>query len=370
MESLDVYDRTEAEPRQLSKDQEPPAAPIPVQRKGWPRTDSREWVHIGLLLPPPCIQVDLQLVPRLIGNKGENTKAIFAETDAKARIRGIGSGHLEVDGIQEAQVPLQFAVTVAREPNVPWQARLKRAVEMAILLLLQAQKAAQDIWETKQCPGKCPPIFYMGDWSTSSSAMLMKFIKAYPKPKGIEQTKRTTPAGIRVVDKTKLAADHSRVAAPQSKQCLNLPLLGLEKAMSREAVPLDYSGYRTLAPAQWPSWQCYSQYNYTCEAWQAQCYLEAWCYDAAWDAWVAFGGAATQPCHDEHAEWMGTAAHEMTQAAEQEGGAPNHKLASQLHSETSSQADTRECQELMNMITEEVHDFLFLVKNGPGSSTD
>jgi hypothetical protein len=51
------------------------------------------------------------LVPRLIGRGGCNMRRIANETNAKIRIRGRGSGHLEVDGKSEAPTPLMVAVT-------------------------------------------------------------------------------------------------------------------------------------------------------------------------------------------------------------------------------------------------------------------
>ena len=103
--------KTEAEPREL-EDQEP-AVPQPVQRKGWPRREKTEWAHI-LLVPPACIADELELVPRLIGHAGENTTNIWLLTNAKVRIRGRGSGHLEVDHKKEAPVNLMMAISVTK----------------------------------------------------------------------------------------------------------------------------------------------------------------------------------------------------------------------------------------------------------------
>lgn len=51
------------------------------------------------------------LVPMLIGRGGQNMRRIFNETGAKLRVRGKGSGHMEIDGEREAPVPLMVAVT-------------------------------------------------------------------------------------------------------------------------------------------------------------------------------------------------------------------------------------------------------------------
>jgi hypothetical protein len=67
----------------------------------------RLWCHIFLNQR----HVEFDLVPRLIGYGGKNTKNISLLTGAKIRVRGRGSGHKEVDGIKEAPVPLMVAVT-------------------------------------------------------------------------------------------------------------------------------------------------------------------------------------------------------------------------------------------------------------------
>ena len=67
----------------------------------------RLWCHIFLNQR----HVEFDLVPRLIGHGGHNTKNIYLLTGAKIRVRGRGSRHKEVDGIKEAPVPLMVAVT-------------------------------------------------------------------------------------------------------------------------------------------------------------------------------------------------------------------------------------------------------------------
>ena len=60
----------------------------------WRRPAARLWAHIYL----HKWHHDFDLVPMLIGRGGGTTKGIFRATNAKLRIRGRGSGHLEVDG--------------------------------------------------------------------------------------------------------------------------------------------------------------------------------------------------------------------------------------------------------------------------------
>lgn len=92
------------------------------------REPPRLWVHIVLNMQARGFDP----VPRLIGRAGCNTRRISEATGAKVRIRGRGSGFLEVKGA-EAPVPLMMAVT-ADGRNV---AGFVRAVEMALEVLSQ-----------------------------------------------------------------------------------------------------------------------------------------------------------------------------------------------------------------------------------------
>jgi hypothetical protein len=54
---------------------------------------------------------DYKLVPAIIGKGGCNVRWIHEQPGAKIRVRGRGSGHFEVDGNKEANVPLMIAIT-------------------------------------------------------------------------------------------------------------------------------------------------------------------------------------------------------------------------------------------------------------------
>jgi hypothetical protein len=86
----------------------------------------RLWCHIYLNQR----HEDFDLVPRLIGYGGANTKNIFEKTQAKVRIRGKGSGHKEKNG-KEAQVPLMVAITSAFEDTL----QFAQAVQMMTAVL-------------------------------------------------------------------------------------------------------------------------------------------------------------------------------------------------------------------------------------------
>lgn len=54
---------------------------------------------------------DFQVVRRIIGAKGSNMKRIVKESDAKLRLRGVGSGYFEGAGQKESNEPLQLCVS-------------------------------------------------------------------------------------------------------------------------------------------------------------------------------------------------------------------------------------------------------------------
>ncbi|CAE7720871.1 HET-E1 [Symbiodinium sp. CCMP2456] len=112
---------------------ETPELPLPAdagdegeERKPRSRR-ARLWAHIYLRMQ----QDGFDLVPRLIGRKGCNMRRIAEQTSAKVRIRGQGSGHLEIDGKYEAPTPLMIAVTTDHaDPEM-----FKRAMQMTLKVL-------------------------------------------------------------------------------------------------------------------------------------------------------------------------------------------------------------------------------------------
>lgn len=72
---------------------------------------------------------DFQVVRRIIGAKGANMKRIVRQTEAKLRLRGVGSGYLEGAGQRESPEPLQLCVSCTSS------AGYNSAVELAEELL-------------------------------------------------------------------------------------------------------------------------------------------------------------------------------------------------------------------------------------------
>lgn len=78
------------------------------RRKAGRAVGSRLWCHI--FIDPKMLEPKFDLVKKLIGKNGCNTRGIFEATGTKIRVRGHGSGHLEERIGREAPVPLMVAL--------------------------------------------------------------------------------------------------------------------------------------------------------------------------------------------------------------------------------------------------------------------
>jgi hypothetical protein len=122
-----------------------PGAPLPFPTLGFPQAGASPWqtgpsvpgapVDVGAA-PGPCggdpmktshvkgakkytcrfligidNDKDFQVARRLIGSKGSNMKKIVRQTEAKLRLRGVGSGYLEGASQKESTEPLQLCVS-------------------------------------------------------------------------------------------------------------------------------------------------------------------------------------------------------------------------------------------------------------------
>jgi hypothetical protein len=101
------------------------------QRQGKNRPP-RVWCHIYLHM----LVNGFDLVPMLIGRGGQNMRKIFNDTGAKIRVRGKGSGHLEIDGEREAPTPLMVAVTSDKTDHEGF----KKAIAMVFVQLRSVEK--------------------------------------------------------------------------------------------------------------------------------------------------------------------------------------------------------------------------------------
>ena len=182
----------------------------------WKRPPRRLWVHIFLFKH----HADFDLVPVLIGRQGVHMSKIFTATGAKLRIRGRGSGHLEVDGKKEAPVPLQVAVTVNKgEPS-----HFKKAVDMVVVQLLEVTEHYKQFCWLRCLPIQLP-IFCIGEVSNGADTLIREYIDEYPHPHGPRTLKKVTPGGI---DPYRLQSEEIGQVTPESEE------MGLGKAMTMQ----------------------------------------------------------------------------------------------------------------------------------------
>ena len=186
----------------------------PESRWRWWRPPERLWTHIFLHKRHP----DFDLVPRLIGKGGGNMQDIYKKIrGTKLRIRGRGSGYLEVDGKTEAPVPLMLAVTSDKTDPCGF----RKVLEMVELLLLKvADEYKQFCCRNKLAqPSAKEPLFSFGETSKDSEALLQDFLVKYPHPNDAKPCKQVTPGGIApcVVNKSNSGNETSLHEAHQSQ---------------------------------------------------------------------------------------------------------------------------------------------------------
>lgn len=109
------------------------------------------------------LEEGFDVVKKVIGCKGCNTKRIYEETWTKVRVRGQGSDHFEVRNQQEAPVPLMLALSAdAGHPD-----RFKRSFEMARDLLNNVSQRFKERHRSS-ARGAGKPLFWVGDSSVAS----------------------------------------------------------------------------------------------------------------------------------------------------------------------------------------------------------
>ena len=159
----------------------------------WRRPAARLWAHVFLHKRHP----DFDFVPMLIGRNGHNTRGIFLATNAKLRIRGRGSGHLEVDcgngRRREAPVPLMLAVT----QNKTDPEGFRKAIEMTLARLNEVQEHYRQFCMQRGLPEPLPtePAFSFGEISAGSEKLLTDLLLRHPHPNGPKHPKQVTPGG-------------------------------------------------------------------------------------------------------------------------------------------------------------------------------
>mmetsp|Transcript_50492 Transcript_50492/g.146524 ORF Transcript_50492/g.146524 Transcript_50492/m.146524 type:complete len:362 (+) Transcript_50492:140-1225(+) len=138
--------------------------PDPRSRLPHERTAARYWCHIFLYKGHP----DFDLVPMLIGKGGCNMRDIYLATKAKIRVRGRGSGHLEVDGKREAPVPLMVAVTA----NKTDADGFKLAIQMTLVRLKAVDEQFHMFCKTRGFQAPASQLFSIGELSWGAELLL------------------------------------------------------------------------------------------------------------------------------------------------------------------------------------------------------
>ena len=120
---------------------------------------------------------EFELGPRLIGRGGVHMKTIALAYDAKLRVRGKGSGHLEVDGKREAPVPLMLTVSANKKDHEAFQ----KAVHLAIQHLRNTESRYKEFCYQKGF-GQPGPMFSIGEMSPYTGQVLKELAHLYPHP--------------------------------------------------------------------------------------------------------------------------------------------------------------------------------------------
>jgi hypothetical protein len=146
------------------------------------RGASRTWCHIYLdeKMLSPCFD----LVQKLIGRGGCNTRAIFEATGTKVRIRGRGSGHYEQGRKAEADAHLMIALTAERGRTNEFC----KAFEMTRDLAERFAKQF-DAHSGKRCDAG---RFWLGGTSEDVPQLLGPIINSMPHAKDTRTAKSST----------------------------------------------------------------------------------------------------------------------------------------------------------------------------------
>lgn len=132
----------------------------------------RLWCH--LFLDPVMLSPGFEMAKKIIGARGGNTKSIHEATGAKVRLRGRGTGHLEIKSGEEAP-NLMLAITSPEGEQESFAMAVKLGVQ---LLRSVAQRFEAFCRHNKMdCPAR---LYWIGELSLAGLECLKdaEFIKA------------------------------------------------------------------------------------------------------------------------------------------------------------------------------------------------
>lgn len=139
-----------------------PAGP----RRGRRSSGDRLWCHV--FVDARMLKPGFDLVKKLIGKNGCNTRGIFESTRTKVRVRGKGSGHMEERTGDEAPVPLMVALAAQQG----CEEGFCKAFEMTKELLQDVSKRFEAFLRRQGADVPTRPLFSLSETSKESLACL------------------------------------------------------------------------------------------------------------------------------------------------------------------------------------------------------
>jgi len=139
-----------------------PAGP----RRGRRSSGDRLWCHV--FVDARMLKPGFDLVKKLIGKSGCNTRGIFETTRTKVRVRGKGSGHMEDRSGHEAPVPLMVALAAEKG----CEEGFCKAFVMTKELLQDVSKRFEAFLRRQGADVPTRPLFSLSETSKESLACL------------------------------------------------------------------------------------------------------------------------------------------------------------------------------------------------------
>merc|ERR1712187_385540 len=110
-----------------------------TRRKG---AHNKLWCHVHI--NEDALKLEgFDLIPRLIGSKGKNTRDIWEKTGTKVRVRGRGSGHIEQNTGKEAPSHLMMAIAAEHGRKEDFRAAVARVKGLLEQVFMQIDEHCQ-----------------------------------------------------------------------------------------------------------------------------------------------------------------------------------------------------------------------------------
>lgn len=246
LQNLQLQDASQV---QLQEEAEPGLASIRLRSSAkLVRRRPRLWAHIFLYKRHD----DFDLVPMLIGKNGHNMRNINLATNAKLRIRGRGSGHLEVDTQKEAPVPLMLAIT-AEDTN---EDNFLKATEMAITKLNELAKLYKNFCRQRNLPAPTvkEQLFCIGEISRSAETLLKDLVELYAHPGGPRVSRGKAPVGELQLEEEEEFNNEPDDGEGRRPRPRGRGSRGKASGRQNEGADQEFDGHCPSDLAQQPSW--------------------------------------------------------------------------------------------------------------------